>query len=169
MRQIDFNDLHTRETPREILETDFPKLGSLPIKGGWGYDQVSACVIDKNDPVVDPTIPFNGVALEYIFAEYRLYEELIVFRTNGKKFAGINRELMSQKLLSLDGRSYDLLTFQVSAFLEHDFNLLKSRYQGPNGVSNPNFDFNAHQILHNSMLHTGTREYWFDITSFYVI
>ena len=167
MRQIDFYEVHTNETPREVLETDFPRLGNLPIKGGWGYNQATACIIDKNDPVVDPTIPFNGVALEYIFAEYRLYEELIIFRPIGTKFAGIKRELMSQELLSLDGRNYDLLTFHVSAFLEHDFHFLKAKYEGPDGMRNPNFEVRAHELLHNSLLHTGTREYWFDITSFF--
>ena len=68
MKPIDFFDLKTRETPREILEADFPRLGKLPISGGWGYGQPTACIIDKDDPCVDPNVPFDGVSIEYLFA-----------------------------------------------------------------------------------------------------
>lgn len=167
MHEIDFVDLQTMETPREILQSDFPRLGELPIKGGWGYSQAMACVIDKNDPSVDPRIPFNGVAVEYVFAEYRVYEELIIFRPKGQRYAGIRLDLASQEHSSLEGRFYDRLTFQVLAFREEDFEWLKAKYEGPDGVRNPNFDAEAHAALHNSLLHTGTREYWFDVTSFF--
>ena len=80
LKPIDFFDLKTRETPREIIEADFPRLGKLPISGGWGYGQPTACFIDKDDPCVDPNMPFDGVAIEHVFAERRLYEEQIVFR-----------------------------------------------------------------------------------------
>jgi len=167
MQQIDFFNLNTRETPREILESDFPRIGKLPIKGGWGYSQATACVIDRSDAVVEPGVPFDGVALEYVFAEYRIYEELIIFRPKGEKYAHIRRELKSQALSSHGGKYYDHLTFQVWAFREEDFEWLKAKYEGPDGVRNPDFDVEAHNALHTSRLHTGIREYWFDITSFY--
>ena len=90
---LPFIDLKTAETPRAILEADFPRLAPLPIKGGWGYSRETACVIDKHDPSVDQNRPFNGVSYEYLFAEYRLYEELIVFKPRGEQFAGIKHRL----------------------------------------------------------------------------
>jgi len=167
MREIDFFDLESKETPREILESDFPRLGKLPFNGGWGYNKATACVIDKNDPSVDPELPFDGVYLEYLFAEYRVYEELIVFRPKGHQYAGIHRQLMGQKTLGIEGRLYDVLNFQISAFREEDFDRLKAIYEGPDGARNSSFDTKAHEALHNSLLHTGMREYWFDITSFF--
>lgn len=167
MNEIDFFDLETQETPREILENDFPRLGKLPIKGGWGYDQSTACIIDKNDPTVDPRIPFDGVSIEYVFAEYRTYEELIVFRPRGRRYAGIKRQILKQETIELDGRRYDKLTFEIRAFREEDFDRLKSIYEGPDGVRSPAFDAKAHEELHNSLLQRGIREYWFDITSFF--
>lgn len=165
MLQIDFFNLETKESPREILETDFPRLGPLPIKGGWGYNQSTACVIDRGDPTVDHDVPFDGVAIERIFAEYRLYEELIIFRPRGQKYSGIQHTISNQRLLEIEGRRYDVLTFQVAAFPEADFNRLKSTYEGPNGFRNPSFDAHAHEELHKSLMHAGNREYWFDITS----
>jgi len=41
------------ETPRQIIFEDFKSIkGELPIKGGWGYTQDEAIIIDKNDPIV---------------------------------------------------------------------------------------------------------------------
>lgn len=45
LKPIDFFDLKTLETPREIIEADFPSVGRLPISGGWGYGQATACNI----------------------------------------------------------------------------------------------------------------------------
>jgi len=37
-----------------------------------------AVIIDKNDPIVSKVLPFNGITIEHIFAEKRIYCELIV-------------------------------------------------------------------------------------------
>lgn len=167
MREIDFLNLKTDETPRSILEADFPRLGSLPIRGGWGYDQSTACIIDKDDPSVPRGVPFDGVGLEYVFAEYRIYEELIVFRPEGEKYSGIRKQLLNQKTIVLDTGRFDVLRFRITAFRDHDFNQLKALYEGPNGAQSANFDHAAHDRLHNSLLCAGEREYWFEISSFF--
>jgi hypothetical protein len=47
----------------------------------------------KNDSLVDQSLPFDGVGLEYIFIEKRIYEEVIVFCSDGEKFFGIQWKL----------------------------------------------------------------------------
>jgi hypothetical protein len=70
--EINLSKIKSDETPRKILADDFKSLGGeLPIHGGWGYTKTDACIIDKNDPSVDPDFPFDGVGLEYIFVEKR--------------------------------------------------------------------------------------------------
>jgi len=167
MSGINFIDLVTKESPKEILETDFPRLGKLPIRGGWGYNQATACIIDKNDRSVEPGVPFDGVSFEYLFAEYRIYEELIIFQPVGHKFAGIRKNLTEQKTLKFADRHFDVLKFEVTAFREKDYERLKSIYEGPKGIQSSSFDDEAHQALHNSLLRSGFREYYFDITSFF--
>ena len=68
------------ESPREILAADFRSMGEIPIRGGWGYTIDDPVIIDKNDPIVLRGMPFDGVGLEYVFVEKRIYEELIIFR-----------------------------------------------------------------------------------------
>lgn len=167
LKPIDFFELKTRETPREIIEADFPSVGKLPLSGGWGYNMATACVIDMYDACVDPKVPFNGVAIEYLFAEKRLFEELIVFRPKGQQYCNIDKRRILQRLDSVDDRTYDVLVFEVTAFLKKDFDFLKEIYEGPNGVINQDFDHKSHDALHQSLMRSGTREYWFDITSFF--
>lgn len=111
----------SKESPREILAADFKSLcGGLPIRGGWGYTKSEACIIDKNDPLVDPALPFDGVGVEYVFVEKRIYEEMIIFRLDGEKFSGLRWNLLEQSLLHEAGRSFDKLVFEITALPEND-------------------------------------------------
>jgi len=77
MPRIEFITLETPESPREVLERDFPDLATLPVRGGWGYNLEAACIIEPPD---DPDIPFDGVDVAYAFAAHRIYEELMFMR-----------------------------------------------------------------------------------------
>jgi len=73
----------------------------------------------------------------------------------------------SKETRAEDGRSYDVLTFDVVAFRQEDFDRLREQYEGPDGVLNPAFDSDEHEALRASLIHTGERTFWLDITSFY--
>ena len=74
----------SREEPRQIIAEDFKSvIGVLPIRGGWGYTKADAVIIDATDPVVPKDVPFDGVGIEYLFVEKRIYEEMIIFRPPG--------------------------------------------------------------------------------------
>jgi len=159
----------TAETPRQVLAADFPRtLKELPIRGGWGYTQADACIIDKNDPIVSKVMPFDGIGIEYVFAEYRNYEEMIVFRPEGEKFSGIRQKLEMQYLIHEDdGRSFDKLVFNVTAMRDQDWDEMKAEFEGPNGYGSPGFDEEAHEKRRRYLTMHFKRECWFDITSFY--
>lgn len=150
------------------MTADFKSLdGRLPIRGGWGYSQVDACIIDKSDPTVDSSLPFDGVSLEYVFVEKRIYEELIIFRPQGEKFSGISWNLVEQNLTFDSGRYFDRLVFDIIAFRDNDWEELKSEFEGPQGYGHPRFDLEAHEKWRHDKMVRLTREFWFDITSFY--
>lgn len=161
--------IHSRFSPREILAEDFPSLrGGLPIQGGWGYTQQDACIICKDDPLVDPDIPFYGVGIEYAFVEKRNYEELIIFQLEGKKHSGIKSELQEQSLIySDDVRKYDHLIFEMTCFTDADWEMLKTEWEDPNGAKAQRFDFDAHDRKRHALMKRYTRDFWFDITSFF--
>ena len=158
----------SKESPREILAKAYKSLsGGLPIRGGWGYTKEDACIIDKNDPLVNAGMPFNGVDLEYIFVDKRIYAEMIIFRPAGERFSGIKWKLQKQFLREEPGRFFDQLVFEITAFRDNDWEELKAEYEGPQGYRNPNFDKEAHERKCQEKMLRFTREFWFDITSFY--
>ena len=160
--------LATTEQPRQILAEDFPSLnGGLPIQGGWGYTQNDACIIVKDDPLVEPGLPFDGIAVEYAFVEKRIYEEMIIFRPDGGKFSGMQWELLDKYLVEDTGRYFDHLVFEISAFRDSDWEDLKAEYTGKKGSQHPDFDLEAHELKREKMMVRLKREFWFDITSFY--
>lgn len=159
------NQIESEESPREILAADF-KL-SLPIRGGWGYSQADACIIDKNDPSVDPAFPFNGVGVEHAFVEKRIFEEMIIFREPGEKFSGIKWKPQGQELHSDKERVFDRLVYEITAFPENDWEELKAEFEGPRGYKHPDFDMVAHEKKRQEKSVSFTREFWFDITSFH--
>ncbi|MDA3916691.1 MAG: hypothetical protein PF690_06930 [Deltaproteobacteria bacterium] len=166
--KIDLQKIETVESPRTILAAHFKSLGGeLPIHGGWGYSKNDACVIDKNDFSVDPEIPFDGIGLEYIFVEKRIYEEMIIFRSEGEKYAGIKWNLLEQKLTTEKDRAYDQLIFEITAFSEYDWLELKAEWEDHQGYKNSYFDAKAHEEKRHSKEVRLIREFWFDITSFH--
>jgi hypothetical protein len=166
--EIQTPSIRSEETPREIIAADFKSLrDELPISGGWGYNKEDAVVIDKNDPVVTKEIPFDGVGIEYVFVEKRIYEELIIFRPEGGTFSGIEWNLIEQRLLSDGDRKFDILSFDVTAIPDADWELLKSEWEQNDGFQSSQSGKDAHIVKRNSKTVHYTTEYWFDITSFY--
>ncbi|MBK6630056.1 MAG: hypothetical protein IPG33_02895 [Betaproteobacteria bacterium] len=160
--------ISSTESPREILAADFKSLqGGLPISGGWGYSRDDACIINKNDPLVNPKKPFNGVAIEYVFVEKRIYEEMITFRSDGEKFSGISWKLQEQSTLHEEGKVFDRLVYEITAFSDSDWEELKAEFEGPQGYSHCDFDIKAHEEKRQQKMLRLTREFWFDITSFF--
>ena len=166
--KIEKSIIHSNEAPRQIIFEDYKSLdGELPITGGWGYTKDDAVIIDKNGPVVPKGVPFYGVGIEYIFVEKRIYEELIIFRLLGEPYAGIRWELIEQRLESHDGRDYDVLNYEVTAFSEPDWNELKDEWESNNYFNDSLEGFQAHQEKRESKMISYKTEYWFDITSFF--
>jgi hypothetical protein len=156
--------LITNESPRQIILEDF-KI-DLPIKGYWGYDIESACIIDKNDSTVSQEMPFNGVAIEYVFVEKRIYEEMFIFRGDDEKYSGIRWDLDKQELLFVNDKPYDKLVFNVVGFTDVVWDELTSRFEAiqKSGKLELISELDAYRESKALRL---TREFYFDITSFY--
>lgn len=167
MKEIVVEKLTTRESPRQLLSGHFTSIGELPIRGGWGYAKEDAVIIDRDDPIVPLDHPFDGVGIEYVFVEKRIYEELIIFQPKGLKFSGIHWKLIEQRLHGDDSRKYDVLRFDVTAFPEAEWDALRTEWEGANGSGSPGFDHQEHQRKRDTALVHYVAEYWFDITSFF--
>jgi len=162
-------DFHRYGTPREVMCDVFSYLGELPIKGGWGYTKDDAVIIDKNDPVVEPGILFNGVALEYTFIEHRNYLELITFRPEGDRYAGIEYKRKRQELHSDQekGLKYDRILYEITCFHAGDYEALKREWETVMRTNDKTFDIAEHMKKREALMVRFEREAWFEISSFY--
>lgn len=158
------SNLLTKEPPRQIIFEDF-KI-DLPIKGGWGYDLDSACIIDKTDPTVSKGMPFDGVGIEYVFVEKRIYEEMIIFRKADEKYSGIRWDLDNKELLFHNEKPYDKLVFNIVGFSDAIWDELATRFEEiqKSGKLELMDDLNVYR---ESKALRFTREFYFDISSFY--
>jgi hypothetical protein len=154
--------IRSKASPREILAADFNAL-----RGGWGYTKEDACIIDKNDPIDDPSTPFDRVRLEVMIVEKRIYAEMITFRPAGEKFLEIRWKSKKQQIIQEEGRVFDKLTFEITAFHERDWDELISALAGPQGYESPKFNPEAFQRKMQEKMLCLTREFWFDVASFY--
>ena len=157
----------TELSPREAMDV-YPG-PDIPVRGGWGYSAEDACIIDKNDAIIDPDdpMPFYGVGFEKIFVERRIYMELITFRPEAERHSGIQWNMLSQSLMRHEGKPHDHLEYQVTAHEDKDWLALKEEFEGPNGISHPDFDQEEHFKKHNASMKTFRMEFWFEISSFY--
>jgi len=121
-------------------------------------------IIDADDPVVPKGAPFGAVGLEHVFAEKRTYEEMIIARQSGQKYAGIEWGLLHQQLASY-GRivtTYWNLLFPRS--WESDWNMLAGEWEGR--LANLAFDLQAYKRKQEQKMMRFTGEFWFSINSF---
>ena len=163
--EITIEPIRYQQPLRNVLNDVFKSAGDLPIKGGWGYSRDEAIVIDKNDPAVIPEMPFDGVGIEYKIVELMAYLELIVFRKPEDRFSGIESKVSAQYLKSFDGKNYDVLVVDVTAYRDKDFAVLKDEWVA--NENNPGFDVQKHAEKAEKLKCHYQRELWFDITSFF--
>ena len=121
--------IQSKETPREIIREDFKSVGDLPISGGWGYSFEDAVIINKYDPILSQEDEIDLLNIENIFVEKRIYEELIIFRQADDKFSGIKWSIRKQELTKSNDRTYDVLTFEVNAVPDKDWEMLKNEWE----------------------------------------
>jgi hypothetical protein len=165
----ELKELHhlTEMSPREAMDLYIGP--NIPVKGGWGYNLEDATIIVKDDPCVNPKIPFDGTGYEQIFIERRIYMELIAFPPEEGKYSGIQWARKWQKLVHHDGKPYDNIMEKVTAYPQKTWIALKEEWEGPHGIADPNFDQEEHLAQRDAAQVSWEREFWFDITSFFGI
>lgn len=149
------------KTPREAWKINGQ---DLPIRGGWGYCLEDACIVDRNDPVVDPTEEFDSIAVEYEFIENRIMDEIYA---GDQGYARTDWELVSQHLIHVGERSYDRLVFKIATYRSEDWNEIEEYWEANHGAESPDFNLLEYLEKRQKKLICYEREFWFDITSFF--
>lgn len=155
---------HRRDvSPSRVYAVDYP------IEGGWGYTREDACIVKRRTPrrtAGERPDTGDAVRFEYIFAERRIYEEIIVHpESSTPDLHNLRWKLVQQRLLDgPDGRTYDNLVFDVSGFLLADFDELKEDWETHGAYENDPEGRKRHLARAASKTIHYRAEYWFDIT-----
>jgi hypothetical protein len=104
------------------------------------------------------------LSIEQIFVEKRIYEELIIFRDPDDTYSGIKWKLIKQQLKKSNDRSYDVLTFEVKALPNKDWEMLKNEWD--ENSESAFFNKELHFEKHNELSVLYKTQYFFDITAF---
>lgn len=159
---------HKGNEPQTFLARQYKSQAPLPIRGGWGYSEADAVIIDRSHPAAANFQPFNGVEIEYVFARLRMYEELIGCRPEGKQHLGCNLKLKKQSLRGGEnGKKYDVMEFDITALPLEVWEALKAEWEGPQGIRSPDFDQEDHFRRRAEATVHYVGEYWFEISSFF--
>ena len=110
----------------------------------------------------------EGVRLEYEFLEYRTYEEAIIFRPKGQQLAGFRFEPgMQYLIMGDDGKHYDNVSIEVTAFTEEDYCRLKDDWTAHHAYEDDEDGRQRHLQLAEDKKITYEVTGWFDISRIY--
>lgn len=161
-------DFYKDWEPQVLLSRKYRSQPALPIRGGWGYSKEDAVVIDKSHPAAANFQPFNGVEIEHLFIQLRLWEELIGIRPPGQQHLGCKFKLIKQSLVGGDhGKMYDVIECDITALPDHVWEALKAEWEGPQGFGSQDFDEESHLRRREAATVQYVGEYWFEISSFF--
>lgn len=161
-------DFYRDTKPQELLRHKYKSKPQLPIRGGWGYSKEDAVVIDTTHPAAANFQPFNGIEVERIFIQLRLWEELIGTRPVGQQHSACNFELKKQSLVTGEfGKIYDVMLCDITALPDAVWEALKAEWEGPSGFSSPYFDEEDHLRRKEDATVHYVGEYWFEISSYF--
>lgn len=150
---------------RQVLAEDFPRdCADLPIAGGWGYDRDHAIIL-SGEGVRARAPRGDFTALEYFLAEKIIHEELIFFRVESERFAGIRLSPGRQMLVEHDGRRYDALEFAISCWPDRHWEYLRAEWEGNGFGRRPGFSVSAYESRREAAQIRYERTFWFDVTN----
>ncbi len=160
-------DNKTLNSPREILRELSYEDFEFPIKGGWGYSQDECVIIDRNDPIVDKSMPFDGISLEHKYIASRSVLELEDHQPVTQEYWDINWHIKLQALHKIQGRMFEEITVKVTAYHPKDLTTLKQFRDKKNNFENDPENLQIYLKMKESLLSTYETKFWFDITSFF--
>lgn len=148
-----FTPLSPVENLEEILFSTFTM--SMPLRGGWGYDQNSATIITG----------LNGMSrnqIEHTFAMMRAHLEMQLNLPKEERYGSINVNEVSKEMLQRDDKTYELVTYEIKAIKETEYQAFIEEYKA--GYETESFDMEDHFRRRKEATLVRNEMFWFDVT-----
>lgn len=149
MRNIKFKELETVEDIREVVNNLFDV--DLNISAGWGYGKDTALIVGRLDM---PTSQFTN-----LFVTLRTNIEMSFNFDKDNKYGGIILNEKNRKEVEFDGKSYSIITFNVTAMLEKEYAKFIKEYKDNYGKKE--FDIAKHFKQRKEQTLSRVVECWF--------
>lgn len=107
----------------------------LDISGGWGYDYKNSVVVNSLDMPIDQFLN--------LFANLRANIEMNLTLEEDERYGGINVHFLNGEQFTIDNKTYDHVTFEITAMKEKEYAKVIQEYKDNYG-KNENFDMDKH-------------------------
>lgn len=148
-----FEPLTHENNLKEIVKSAFDM--DLSISGGWGYTQKEATIIHDLGNI--PLVQF-----EHTFASMRAYGEMNMALPAELRYGSINANETEREKVTIDGSTFEKVTYAISAMKEHVYATLINEYK--EGYGKEGFDMEDHFQKRNEATLKREVVHWFDMT-----
>jgi len=134
-----------REVIKDVFEVD------LDIQGGWGYDNNSATIVNSLDVPLEQFV--------HMWSTIRATIEMNLMLDEDDRFGGINANFEESKKFEIENKTYDVLTFKITAMNEKEYAQFIKEYK--EGYGKQDFDLSDHFKRREQSTISRYVDYWF--------
>ena len=150
MTNIEFKPVEPVDDISGVIEDIFGV--KLNISGGWGYDNTSAVIVENlGDMEIDQFI--------HVFATVRANIEMNLTLEEEERYGGVNLTFEDSKKFEINNKTYDVVSFKVSAMNEKIYADFIQEYKDNYGKEE--FDLSDHFKRRKENTITRDVDYWF--------
>jgi hypothetical protein len=151
---MQFKQINNENPIAQVIKSAFDT--ELPLSGGWGYQQETATVIEKNEQA----IPLSQ--LEHMLASMRAYLEMNMTLDASERYGSINLNELSREHIKENHKHFDKVTYEISAIKEDIYAAFINEYK--EGYGKEGFDLQKHFKQRKEETLTRVVIYWFNIS-----
>lgn len=125
----------------------------LDISGGWGYDNKNPVVVNSLDMPIDQFLN--------LFANIRANIEMNLTLEEDVRYGGINVHFLDGEQFTVENKTYDHVTFEITAMKEKEYAKVIQEYKDNYG-KNENFDMEKHFNKRKELTIKQVSDFWFE-------
>jgi len=149
-----FPQIPSEEKIKDVIKAAFD--ADLPLKGGWGYNESLATVIESNPD----NIPL--AQLEHMIASMRTYMEMNMTQPKEIRYGSINLNEKRRESLEKDGKVFHKVIYEISAMKEETYAAFIEEYK--EGYGKEGFDMEDHFKRRKEATLIREEPHWFEIS-----
>ena len=151
MNNVEFQPIEKVDSIKDVIKNLFDV--NLNVSGGWGYDDKSATIINNlENAEIDQFL--------HMFASIRANIEMNATREIEDRYGSINLTFKKSQTMIINGKTYTVITFNITAMKEEDYATFIQEYK--DGYGKKEFDLSGHFDRRKKSTIEREVDYWFE-------